>query len=179
MGVWPTSGWYCTAQIFRSTDSKAATGASGVEAVAWKPAGGTVTASKWLIHTSCSAGMPSWSRLDGPAPVRVSRVRPYSPRIPRPTVPAELLCDQLGPVADPQDRDAEVVDPGIERGGALDVHALRAARQDDRRWRTLLHLGRGDAMRHDLGVHPELANASGDQLGVLRTEVDDQHGVAS
>ena len=64
--------------------------------------------------------------------------------------------------------------PGVERRRTLDVHALRAARQDDRRRGALLHLGGGDAVRHDLGVHPQLAHAPGDELGVLRTEVDDQ-----
>ena len=38
------------------------------------------------------------------------------------------------------------------------------------------HLGGGDAVRHDLGVHVELAHPPGDQLGVLRAEVDHQHG---
>ena len=45
--------------------------------------------------------------------------------------------------------------------------------------RAILHLGGGDPMRHDLGVHPQLANTPSDELGVLRPEVDDQHGVAS
>ena len=91
---------------------------------------------------------------------------------------AELLGDELGAVADAEHRHAEVVDAGVERRRALDVHALRAARQDDRRRRTLLHLGGGDAVRNDLGVHLQLADAPGDQLGVLGAEVDDQHGVA-
>ena len=96
-GVCATSGWYCTAQILRSTDSNAATGASGVDAVATNPAGGTVTASKWLIHTSCSAGMPSCSSEEGPSPVRVRRVRPYSPRMPRPTVPPSCWAINWAP----------------------------------------------------------------------------------
>ena len=44
--------------------------------------------------------------------------------------------------------------------------------------RPLLHLGGGDAVRHDLGVDLQLADPPGDELGVLRTEVDDQNGVA-
>jgi hypothetical protein len=31
-------------------------------------------------------------------------------------------------------------------------------------------------VRHELGVDPALADAAGDQLGVLPAEVDDQHG---
>ena len=38
------------------------------------------------------------------------------------------------------------------------------------------HLGRRDAVRHDLGVHVELADPAGDQLGVLGAEVDDENG---
>ena len=30
---------------------------------------------------------------------------------------------------------------------------------------------------HDLAVDPRLADPAGDELGVLRAEVDDQHGV--
>ena len=33
-------------------------------------------------------------------------------------------------------------------------------------------------MRNDLGIHPVFANASSDELGVLRTEVDDENGAA-
>ena len=40
---------------------------------------------------------------------------------------------------------------------------------------TVRDLGGGDPMRDDLGVHLQLAHASGDQLGVLGTEVDDEH----
>ena len=91
---------------------------------------------------------------------------------------AELLRDQLGAVTDPEHGNAEVVDPGVERRRTLDVHALRAARQDDRRRGALFHLSGRDAVGNDLGVHLQLADAPGDELGVLGTEVDDQHGVA-
>ena len=63
-GEWTTSGCHWTPQMRRPSCSIAATGASGVEAVQTKPSGGMVTASKWLIHTSCSTGDPasSWCR---------------------------------------------------------------------------------------------------------------------
>ena len=38
-------------------------------------------------------------------------------------------------------------------------------------------LGGGDAVRDDLGVDVQLAHPPGDELRVLRTEVDDEHGV--
>ena len=37
-------------------------------------------------------------------------------------------------------------------------------------------LGRGGGVRHDLAVDAGLAHAAGDQLRVLRAEVDDEHG---
>ena len=92
---------------------------------------------------------------------------------------AQLLCDQLHAVADAEDGDAELVDGGVERRGALDVHALRAAGQDDRRRLLGGHLGGGDAVRHDLGVDVELAHPPGDQLRVLRSEVDHQDRVCA
>ena len=38
-------------------------------------------------------------------------------------------------------------------------------------------LSGGDAVRDDLGVHVQLADPAGDQLGVLGPEVDDEHRV--
>src|SRR4051794_28431273 len=91
---------------------------------------------------------------------------------------AELLSDQLGAVADPEDRDAELVDRRVERWRTLHVHALRTAGQDDRRRLAQRQVGSGDAMRDDLAVHVELADSTGDELGVLGAEVDDEHRVA-
>ena len=90
---------------------------------------------------------------------------------------AELLGDELGAVADAEDRDAEVVDRRVERRRTVDVHALRAAGEDQRRGSPGGDLGGRDAVGHDLGVHRQLADAAGDQLGVLGAEVDDEDGV--
>jgi hypothetical protein len=122
-GEWHDLGVELDAPDRRSSFSSTATGASGVLAVARKPGGGSVIASKWLIHTSCSSGMSACSSDE--SAVRVRCARPYSPRMPRPTVPPSW-GDQLGPVADAEDRHAEVVDRRVELWGALDVHALRA-----------------------------------------------------
>ena len=91
---------------------------------------------------------------------------------------AELLADQLRSVADPEHRHSQVVDRRIERRGAVDVHALGAAGQDDRGRFALGDLGGGDAMRDDFGVHLQLTHPPGDQLGVLGAEVDDENGGA-
>ena len=89
---------------------------------------------------------------------------------------AELLADQLGAVADAEHRNAQVVDRRIERRRTVDVDALGAARQDDRRRLAVGDLVGGDPVRDDLGVHLQLTHPTGDQLGVLGAEVDDENG---
>ena len=54
--------------------SNAATGAPAVEAVTSNPGGGSWTASLWLIHTGCWAGVPECST----PPSVVIVVRPNS-----------------------------------------------------------------------------------------------------
>ena len=89
---------------------------------------------------------------------------------------AQLLTDELRPVADPQHRDAEVVDARIERRGAVDVDTLRAPRQHDGGRLALGDLRGRDPVRDDLGVDLQLAYPAGDQLRVLGAEVDDENG---
>ncbi len=78
----------------RSGSWKAATGASGHSAVATNPSGTVVMASPWLIHTSASAGQ---STNTGERPVRVSGVRPYSPRPVRATSPPSCWATSWAP----------------------------------------------------------------------------------
>ena len=87
--VWPcavcrTSGWNWTPASFRSTSSKAATGAPVEVAVTVNPGGAALTASPWLIQTFCSSGRSPNSR---PSVVTVSGVPPYSRSPVRATVP--------------------------------------------------------------------------------------------
>ena len=133
-------------------------------------------ASKWLIHTSCTSGASSGrtQRRRG-APQLGPAVLATHPSA---HGAAELLGDQLGAVADAEHGDAELVDRRVERRGPLDVDALGSARQDQRGRPPLGHLGGRDAVGHDLGVDGQLADAAGDQLGVLGAEVDDEHGDA-
>ena len=63
--------------------------------------------------------------------------------------------------------------------GALRVHGRGAAGEDDRRRVLGEHLGDRHGGRHDLAVDPGLADAAGDELGVLRAEVDDEDDVGS
>ena len=87
----------------------------------------------------------------------------------------ELVDHQLHAVTDAQHRDAEVEQLlakgggalGIDRGGAAGEHqAPRAALLDP--------LERG-VVREQLAEDPALADAPGNQLGVLAAEVEDQH----
>ena len=87
----------------------------------------------------------------------------------------ELTRDQLGSVADAENRNPELVDLGIDDRCALDSNALRAAAEDDADGPAGGELGWGRRSRHDLGMHARLANPAGDQLGVLSAEIDDQH----
>jgi len=90
---------------------------------------------------------------------------------------AEGACHQLEAVAHAEHGDAGLEDLAVEAGGALLVHGRGAAGEDDRRRVLGEHLLDRHGARHDLAVDPGLADATGDELGVLRTEVDDQDGV--
>ena len=90
---------------------------------------------------------------------------------------AQLLRDELGPVADAEHRHAGVVQRGIERRRVVDVDRRRATREDDPLRPPGEHLVQGHRARNDLRVHVRLAHAPGDQLRVLRPEVDDEDGV--
>ncbi len=86
----------------------------------------------------------------------------------------ELQGHQLGAVADAQDGDAEVIDAGIEAGRALDVDRLGPAAEDQPGRRPFRDLGRGDRVGDDLAVDVGFPDPAGDELGVLRAEVDDE-----
>ena len=109
----------------RASSSSTATGASSVDAVAVKPVGRSVIASKWLIHTSWTSGASSGSSSDGAVAAQLGPA--VLAAHPAADGAAELLGDQLGAVADAEDRDPEVVDRRVERRRTVDVHALRSA----------------------------------------------------
>ena len=81
---------------------------------------------------------------------------------------------ELEAVADAQDRDAEVEDPAREQGRAFLVDALRPAGQDDARAWASLMASSGTVEREDFGIDAELADLAGDELGVLRPEIEDE-----
>jgi hypothetical protein len=89
---------------------------------------------------------------------------------------AQGLRHQLVAVADAQHRYAELEQPGIDRRGAGFVDACGAAGQDDAGGALGPDLLQWRVVRDDLRVHVALADPAGDQLRVLRPEIDDQDG---
>ena len=95
-GVWTTSGWNCTPQMRRLVVLEHGDRRVGVDAVAMKPAGdlgdGVEVAHPHVLLVGDSA--PEQRRL---ARVRVRWARPYSPRMPRPTVPPSCWAISWAP----------------------------------------------------------------------------------
>jgi hypothetical protein len=85
--------------------------------------------SKWLIHTCWWVGWPPPNTTAGRHHVELGAAVLAGPGVGDGA--AELLGDELGAVADAQDRHAEVVHGGVDDGGALDVDRLGAAGEDD------------------------------------------------
>ena len=88
---------------------------------------------------------------------------------------AILLGDQLRAVADAENRNVEVVHGRIDGDSSVGVHGIGAAAEDDAGGRLRRDLGGGGAGRDDLAVDVGFSYPTGDQLGVLGAEVDDQH----
>jgi hypothetical protein len=89
---------------------------------------------------------------------------------------AKTQGHRLEAVADAEDRD-----PGVEQGRVdgrrlVGVNTGRSTRKDDRGRVAGDQLLDGLGVRNDLGVHLRLTDPPGDQLGVLRAEVDHEHG---
>ena len=87
---------------------------------------------------------------------------------------AQLLRHGLHAVADAEHRHAEL-EHRLRRARRLLVgDRLGAAREDDALGLPLADVVVGDVPGQDLAIDAELAHAAGDQLGVLRAEVEDQ-----
>ncbi len=87
---------------------------------------------------------------------------------------AKLLGDGLHAVADAQNRLAEIENAlrGLRR--ALASHRLRPSGEHDAVRREFTHRVVADVPRQDFGINPRLADAAGDQLRRLRSEIKDQ-----
>jgi hypothetical protein len=88
---------------------------------------------------------------------------------------AEDLCSQLHPVADAQDRDAEIEDRGVAPRRTSLVHAARTAGQNDALEVAFFQFRRCDVRPDQLAEHTRLADATGNQLGVLRPKIKDRN----
>ncbi len=177
--AWPwaecsTSGWNCTPARRRSGSSKAATGVPVVRATTSNPVG--------RLGHGVAVGHPH--RLPQRQAVEQGGVAGDD---------VQLGAAELGPAGPLHGAaqraghrleavaDAERGHPGLEQlgadvGSALGVHRRRPAGQDDRGRVPLEHLPHRHGVRDDLAVDPRLADAPGDELGVLRAEVDDEDG---
>ena len=85
---------------------------------------------------------------------------------------AERHSRDLVAVAKAQDGKAQVKDDRIDGGSVLGIHRSRAAGKDERRGVHLANLVGRDVAGDNLGIHVEVADATGNELTVLRTKVE-------
>ncbi|MNE20302.1 hypothetical protein D3C80_1134140 [compost metagenome] len=90
---------------------------------------------------------------------------------------AQLLGHGLHAVADAEQRHAQLEHRLRRARAVFFVHRLGTAGEDDAAGVELADGVVAQVERVDLGVHADLAHATGDQLGVLGTEVQDQDPV--
>ena len=88
---------------------------------------------------------------------------------------AERHGGHLVAVAKAQDGQTQVVDGGIDRRRVLGIHGRGAAGEDQRGGGHLTHLVGRDVARDDLRIHMQVAHATGDELRILRAEVEYQY----
>ena len=87
--------------------------------------------------------------------------------------PTEGVAGQLHPVTDAEDRDAETEQPWITSRRPLLVHTRRPAGEDDPPRSHVANAVCREVVPNDLAEDVLLAHPSGDELGVLRAEVED------
>ena len=140
-------------------------------AVRWKPAGSSAASSPWLIQTWRVAGRPAKS---GDAlSSMVTSAWPYSRVARRAHLAAEVMHDEVQPIADAQHRHAQFEQFRVGGGRVGIVDRRRPAGEDEAERLERLNLGDGRrAGQHD-GEDVLLADAPRDQLRVLRTEIED------
>ena len=90
-------------------------------------------------------------------------------------VAAEGVAGQLHAVADAEHGNAEPEDARVAPRGAGLVDTRRTTREDNSLGSQRLDAIRGQIVADDLAVDMLLADATGDQLGVLRAEVEHKH----
>lgn len=88
----------------------------------------------------------------------------------------ELLGNQLSAVTNAEYRDAQVVHSRVESWRAINMHTLRSTGQNDRRGTLSSHLSGTQSVADDFGEHVQFTDTPRNQLSVLSTEVDNEHG---
>src|SRR5690606_22672790 len=89
----------------------------------------------------------------------------------------ERIDEDVEPVADAEDRDAELEVLRIRPRRAVFVDRGRTAREDHAHGRGLANALKRRVAGQDLRVDAELSHATGDELRDLRSEVDDDEGL--
>jgi hypothetical protein len=86
---------------------------------------------------------------------------------------------ELDAVANPQDGDSELKDCGRGLGRAFFIDAPRPAGEDDGLRAFFPDPREGGVKRKNLGIDAELADLTGDELGVLGPEIEDEDFIHS
>ena len=86
----------------------------------------------------------------------------------------ETVGDELHAIANAENRDAEVVDFFVHLRSLRRINAGRAARENDAGRAEFFDLRGFGAEGEDFGVDATLANAAGNDLGVLGTEIENE-----
>ncbi len=86
--------------------------------------------------------------------------------------PAECLRHGLKSIADAEHRETKVEQRGIKLRSAVGIDTCRSAGKHDCQRITSLDLLDSGGVRDDLGKNPRFPHPAGDQLRVLRAEVD-------
>jgi len=90
---------------------------------------------------------------------------------------AQCLACQLHAVADAEHGDAEAKNARITLRGAGFVDARRPAREDDALGVEFADPVGRDVVPHDLAIHILLPHPAGDELGILRPEIEHEHAL--
>jgi hypothetical protein len=84
---------------------------------------------------------------------------------------------KLHPVANPENRNPEVEESGIEAGRVVPINAVRPAGEDDAFRVAPLYFFDGGVVWDEFGIDAGFPHSAGDELRVLSAEVEDEdHG---
>ena len=173
-GVCATSGWNWIPNMPRWLPMTAM-GELLVYASAENPSGGSTIWSPWLIHTGIDWGRP-WNRgssrgvlvQDGVSVLAGDRWGHLA---------AQLVDHRLHAVADAQNGETAVVDPGRGQGRSRRVNAGGTAGEND----ALRAQGRdvfpGSVVRNNFAVNFAFPDSPRDEPAVLGAKVDDDNGL--